>query len=85
VLTAPANCVTPPELAKRWRAKPETIIALIRSGALRAFTLSPAGSSRPRWKISADAVVEYENRHAAKPPAATPPRRRKAVDVIEFY
>jgi hypothetical protein len=76
---------TPKELAERWRTSAESIIALIRAGRLRAFTLSPPGSPKPRWKISPDAIAEYEARHAARPPAKAPARRRRDPAVIEFY
>jgi hypothetical protein len=37
------HTLTPPELARRWRVKPERVIVWIKSGELRAFDVS----SRP--------------------------------------
>jgi hypothetical protein len=83
-----ATVLTPPELAKRWRCKAETVHTLIRRGSLRAFDLGTA--TRPRWRISIDAILEFENRatglrhsETARPRHS---RRRKEVEnCIEFF
>ena len=77
--------LTPPELAQRWRTTPERVIAHIRAGRLHAFSTSPPGSRRPRWKIPPDAIVEFELPQAARPPTKPVPRRRPAGNVTEFY
>lgn len=78
--------LTPPELARRWRVKPERIIAWIRSGELRAFDVSSnPGVGRPRYRISLDATIEFENRRSG---ATVKPRRRKRQhrdDVIDYF
>jgi len=81
-----ARYLTPPALARLWGVTAETVIAHIRAGRLRAFTISPPDCSRPRWRIAPDAVAEYELRHQAARPQ-TPQRRRKqpAGGVIEFF
>lgn len=76
--------LTPPELARRWRCAPETVLGLIRKGYLRAFTLSPPGARRPRWRIPPDAIVEYEQRRSARMPEK-PMRRRRQPDVIPYF
>jgi len=67
--------LTPPELAKRWRCKSAKILGFLRDGSLRGFDISSTGASRPRWRISLGAVVEFENRRAGKPPAKAMRRR----------
>jgi hypothetical protein len=52
---------TPPQLAARWKAKPETVRRLLETGQLAGFVVSPVGAKRPRWRITLDAVIEYEN------------------------
>ena len=81
---APSGYSTPPELAKRWRIKSERVLAMIRRGELRAFDVSEPGSSRPRFRISPDAVIEYENRHAPTAPSK-PSRRRRDSTVTEYF
>ena len=69
------HTLTPPELARRWRVKPERVIAWIRSGELRAFDVSSRpGVGKPRYRIPEDAIVEFQQRRSANP-VRTPPRR----------
>jgi hypothetical protein len=77
--------LTPPQLAELWGCKPEKILGFIRRGQLRAFDLSEhPGVGRPRWRISAAAVAEFEaNRAAIVPPKRTRRKRDPAVlDII---
>lgn len=73
---------TPPQLARRWGCTPGAVLALIKSAALAAFTISPPGSRRPRWKITEESVRDYEAGRSAPAPvksstAPTPRRSRK--------
>jgi hypothetical protein len=80
------RALTPKELAARWGTKPDAVLRMIHAGKLRAFTLSPDGCKRPRWKIPLDAVVEFENRIEAPP--EKPQRKRKKdrpADYIEYF
>lgn len=76
---------TPPALAKIWRCDPATVLSHIRAGRLRAFTLSPPGCSRPRWRITAEAVEEFERRQSHQTPPRPKPRARRPKNVIEFF
>lgn len=71
-------CLTPPQLAKRWLCTPETVLSHIKAGRLRAFTLSPPDAKRPRWRISPDAITEFERLHSAHQPQQPVRRRRQA-------
>ncbi|AMV18233.1 hypothetical protein [Planctomyces sp. SH-PL14] len=77
---------TPPTLAARWHCTPAAVLALIASGALPAFTTSPADSKKRRWKITEAAVLAYEAGTRPEPAAPTAPRRptRKANRVSRF-
>jgi len=77
--------LTHPELAKRWRCKPAKILGFLRDGTLRGFDISSSGTSRPRWRISLGAVIEFENRRAAKPVVKVTRRRKRDVSIIEFF
>lgn len=79
--------LSPPELARRWGMKPDTVRALITSGQLDAtdFSLRP-GVGKPRWKIDIADVIAFELRRKAKPPPKATRRRRKPIaNVIEFF
>jgi hypothetical protein len=87
-----SECVTPPQLAKLWHTTPERIVALCKSGRLRAFSLSSPTSRRPRWRIALDAIAEFERGESQTrpvPPESAPkPRLRRERDtgaVIEFF
>jgi hypothetical protein len=70
--------LTPPEVAKRWKAKPETVRRLLETGQLCGFTISPPGTKRPRWRVTFDAVLAYESGDVAKAPDTAARRRRPA-------
>ncbi len=58
-----AESWTPPKLAKHWGVNPDKVRGFIERGELRAFDVSEnAGSGKPRWRVPADAVVEFEQR-----------------------
>jgi hypothetical protein len=80
------RCISPPELAKEWGIDPSTILAHIRAGRLRAFSTSPPGTKRPRWKIPPEAVAEFEATHAAQTPVkpVRSTRRRRDPQFVEY-
>jgi hypothetical protein len=78
--------LTPPELARRWRVKPEKIVGFIRAGLLKAADLSSPGSSRPRYRIDAASIAAFEAARSASPPSKGVRRKRmKASTVTEFF
>jgi len=84
--TVDQQTVTPPELARTWRVKPERVIAWIKSGELRAFDVSTQpGVGRPRYRIPQDAIIEFENRRSAAQVKTTRRKRTQPVGVIEYF
>jgi len=61
-----AICYTPPQLARRWKRKPESIIRMIRDGRLAGFNLAAPGK-RPQWRISPEAVQAFEQGQLPQP------------------
>jgi len=77
--------LTPPQLAAEWRCSPDSIVDLIKSGRLRAFTTSAPSCLRPRWKIPEDAVAEFEAKNRpAKAVKSTRRRRTEPAGFIEY-
>ena len=74
---------TPPKAAKVLRVDPETIRELIRSGELRASNLARRGSTRPRWRISREALEEFLAGRGPRP--AVKRKRRSSARVIQFF
>jgi hypothetical protein len=68
--------ITPPALARRYGVNVSKILHFIRCGELKALNLSTKRDGRPRWRITADAVRDFEASRSSAPPARTARRRR---------
>lgn len=78
--------LTPPEVGRRYGIKPERVIAMIRSGLIRAIDVSSVGSQRPRFRISEADLHAFENAREVRPPPSKPTKKRRSKsDVIEFF
>ncbi len=75
---------TVPELARRWRIGRTKVLAWIRGGHLPALNLAASTVGRPRWRVSAEAVAEFERRRSGTPTPRVR-KRRQATEVIEFF
>jgi excisionase family DNA binding protein len=67
-------------------AKPDTVLAAIHAGQLRAVDVSRPGSKRPTWRIrESDFETFLESRVKVAAPTVQPRRREKqARRVIQF-
>jgi hypothetical protein len=79
------NCLTPPQLAKRWGISPEKVLSMIRGGTLRYFNVANPGSRRPRYRILMDAVIEFENRSVASVASVRRKRRKQTSDFVKYF
>lgn len=78
--------LTPPKYAERLGCKSETVIGLIRSGELRAFDISKKTATRPRYRISMDAIIEFENNRSGKEEVTKKQRRtKKQSSVVNYF
>ena len=59
-MTSRATYLTPPQLAEIYGVKPAKILAWISSGELAALNLAARGTSRPRYRISPEAIAQFE-------------------------
>ncbi len=70
--------MTPRQVAKERQIRAEKVLGWIRTGELRAVNMASHMTSKPRWKVSREALAEFDlarsNRAFATP---TLPRRRK--------
>jgi hypothetical protein len=80
----PAAGLTVADLAARWRVSPDKVRGWISRGELRATNTATMLCGRPRWVVSADAVVEFERRREGGP-TPKPRRRPRAVGLIDYY
>lgn len=81
--------LTPPEYAEARGVKPDKVLGWIRSGSLRAVNFAAKTSGRPRWRISPEAIREFEqvrtNLSRASLPLGRQKRKPVKADVIEFF
>jgi excisionase family DNA binding protein len=76
------------EIAKLLGVTEHTVLGWIHNGELRAINVgrTPHGK-KPRWRVSAEALDEFERLRNATPQPTVASRRSKrgSNDVIEFY
>ncbi|MBX9792569.1 MAG: helix-turn-helix domain-containing protein [Pirellulales bacterium] len=79
----PGQFLTPPEVAKLWRVRRETVLAWIKSGHLRAINVAEP-CRRPRYRIDPIDLAAFKERRTVA--HRQPPQRRNGrSDITEFY
>ena len=79
---------TPRALAKHWGVHVDKVLRFIHTGELPAFNAASRQSKRPRYRISLDAVRDFEAAHAACPAGPRKPsstRRTKRPDTPSVH
>jgi hypothetical protein len=84
-VSSPERFQSPPDIARRYGVSAEKVMVWIRSGELRAINVATRRGGRPRWRIDHADLLAFESRRAAVPAIPQPRRRRKPVDVIEYF
>jgi predicted site-specific integrase-resolvase len=79
-----SHYLTPPQFAEQLGVDPSKVLNWIRSGNLRAFDVRGDGSTRPRYRITIDAIVEFEARRSARRPVTATKRKRKQKQDADF-
>lgn len=77
------NTLTPPQLAKRWGVDADKVMALIRSGQLRAMNLAVNPKGRPRYRIYEEEIRRFEEVRSTKPPIEPMRRKRRRALTTE--
>jgi excisionase family DNA binding protein len=79
--------LTVADVARRYRVGEHTILRWINSGQLLAVNVGRSpGARKPRWRISEQALADFEAaRRTTAPPPPRTRRRQRPADVIEFY
>lgn len=78
--------LAPSEVAARFGVKAEKVLLWIQAGELQAVNAATRrNGQRPRWRISPQALADFEQARASRPAPAPRVRRRRADrDVIQF-
>ncbi len=73
-----ADTYFPLQVAKRFGVDHIKVLRWINSGELHAINVATRPTGQVRWRISAEALADFERRRANVPPVAPITRRRKA-------
>ncbi len=85
-MTVARTYTTVPEVANSYVVSQHSVLAWIARGELAAVNVARKPGGRPSWRISREAVEQFERARAAKPRSpVTRTRRRKSPEVIEFF
>lgn len=78
--------LTPPQVAKRLGVNPGKIAGFIKSGQIAAIDVSlNPGSGRPRWRITPEALADFEASRSNKPTTTRPKPRRRVARATSYY
>ena len=82
--TPPAG-LTVADVARRYRVGPDKVRGWIDRRELAALNTASSLSGRPRYVVTAEALLEFERARQAGPPPALPRRARRPAGRIDFY
>jgi hypothetical protein len=80
--------LSPRRVAASRRVSHATVLYWIATGQLQAVDHSKRRGGRPRWRIGAAALAEFDRRRSNRaflPPLRPQRPRRASPDVIEFF
>jgi excisionase family DNA binding protein len=78
--------LTPPEIAERLRVSEDKVRGWILRGELAAVNVADRLGGRPRWRVSAEALAEFQARRAALPVLKIKRRAKAAAkDFVRYY
>lgn len=75
---------SPQQVAERYGVDHFKVLRWINSGQLAAVNVATSPKGRPRWRISEEALADFERRRSNMP-APTTSRRRKSAAVEPRY
>lgn len=75
------------DICERYGVDEHTVLAWLKTGELKGFSVSVRpGSKRPRWRITEQALAEFELSRSPTPPTPRARRRKSAdADTIRYY
>lgn len=74
------------DLQNRYGVTVHTVLGWIKTGELRAVNVGRRlGAKKPRWRITEEALQEFELLRTPNPPLPRARRRKRQAEVIEFY
>jgi hypothetical protein len=83
-LTDTAHGYTVRDVARRYRVGEDKVRGWIRRGELAAVNTAGVQCGKPRFVVTAEALIAFEQRRAAANPKPAPRRKRRAAEVDYF-
>ena len=80
----PLRYLSPPKYAKQLGVNSEKVLGWIRRGVLRAINVADRVGGRPRWRISAEAIADFERRRSAVKPAKRRKQRKGKSEILDI-
>lgn len=79
--------LTVPQIAERFAVDRDCVIAWIKSGQLVAIDVSRRRAKLPRWRVTPEALRDFEAARANVKPRQerTRPKRGRAADFVEYF
>jgi transposase len=73
------------EIRERYAVGEHTVLDWIRQGVMRAIDVSRKAGGRPKWRVTQEAMDEFEQSRTPTPLPPKAKRRKRPAGVIEFY
>lgn len=73
------------DIRERYGVSEQTVLKWIHSGELKAIDVSPQRKTRPKWRISEDALKAFEQLRECTVPPPAPIRRKKRPTTGKVY
>ncbi len=84
----PGASLTVTQIAERFAVDRDVVVAWIKTGQLAAVDVSRAKRTLPRWRITPEALREFElSRSSVKPakPQRAQRRAKRPADFVEYF
>jgi excisionase family DNA binding protein len=73
------------QVAEHFGVSPHTVLAWIRSGELLAINVGRSPNKlKPRWRVSSEALADWEFSRSATPAMPRVSRRKRTAEIIDF-
>lgn len=80
-----ARAISTAEFAARYGIGIHKVLTLITAGVVKAIDCRAPGASRPQWRITPEAIEDFERRRSATPPAAKTRRTKKESSYTRYF
>lgn len=73
------------DIQNRHHVGEHTVLNWIRTGELKAINVSRRPGTRPKWRITEEALLAFEISRMSTAPVEQTRSRKPTTDVVEFY